>query len=117
MEGIKNVEQLKKMSYVQIKQLINSIYKEKKKLKEEIKYNKRMRIKLYKYFIKPYLGYMSPREKVILRLRFGLRTGNDMTIDEISKMYDVTRPRIRSIEITALERIKNTLKKTKILFK
>ena len=47
MEGIKNVEQLKKMSYVQIKQLINSIYKEKKKLKEEIKYNKRMRIKLY----------------------------------------------------------------------
>jgi RNA polymerase primary sigma factor len=52
------------------------------------------------------VALLNEREKEVLRLRFGLGTSNDMTLEEIGKQFQVTRERIRQIEAKALRRIR-----------
>jgi RNA polymerase primary sigma factor len=49
------------------------------------------------------LGSLSPRARSILELRYGLRGQTPMTLDEIGRMFDVTRERIRQIESRSLK--------------
>ena len=45
------------------------------------------------------LDTLSEREAGVISMRFGLTTGEQMTLDEIGKVYGVTRERIRQIEL------------------
>lgn len=48
---------------------------------------------------------LSPREENVLRLRFGLDDGKPRTLEDIGKIFGVTRERIRQIETKALGRL------------
>lgn len=51
---------------------------------------------------------LSPREQVILRMRFGFGIKSDHTLEEVGKRFEVTRERIRQIESKALRTIKES---------
>ncbi len=51
------------------------------------------------------LGTLSHRERRVLELRFGLDGQTPATLDEISKIFDVTRERIRQIETRCLQKL------------
>ena len=50
---------------------------------------------------------LTPREKKILAMRFGLDDGVTHTLEEVGKEFSVTRERIRQIEAKALDRIRD----------
>jgi len=49
---------------------------------------------------------LTDRERKILEMRFGLVDGYERTLEEIGKMYNVTRERIRQIEAKALAKLR-----------
>lgn len=49
---------------------------------------------------------LSEREQKILNMRFGLEDGVSHTLEEVGKMFNVTRERIRQIEAKALEKVR-----------
>jgi RNA polymerase primary sigma factor len=49
---------------------------------------------------------LTPREQKILAMRFGLKDGINHTLEEVGKVFGVTRERIRQIEAKALEKIR-----------
>ena len=53
------------------------------------------------------LGTLTPREERVLRMRFGIGTRSDHTLDEVGRQFSVTRERIRQIETRALRRMKH----------
>ena len=52
------------------------------------------------------LGTLAPREAMVLILRYGLRDNRPRTLEEVGKVFNVTRERIRQIEAKALRRLK-----------
>ena len=54
------------------------------------------------------LAFLSPRERKIIQLRFGLCDGRERTLSEVGKEFNLTRERIRQLEFNALEKLKNT---------
>ena len=52
------------------------------------------------------LGLLSQRERNVLLLRFGLEDGCPRTLDEVGKVFGVTRERIRQIEAKTLAKLK-----------
>jgi RNA polymerase primary sigma factor len=52
------------------------------------------------------LVHLSEREAMILRLRFGLLDGVPRTLDDVGRVYRVTRERIRQIEIRAITKLR-----------
>jgi len=53
------------------------------------------------------LTSLTERERKILEMRFGLLDGYDRTLEEIGRMYNVTRERIRQIEAKALRKLRH----------
>ncbi|TAL04940.1 MAG: RNA polymerase sigma factor RpoD [Verrucomicrobia bacterium] len=53
------------------------------------------------------LTTLTERERKILEMRFGLTDGYERTLEEIGKMYNVTRERIRQIEAKALRKLRH----------
>jgi RNA polymerase primary sigma factor len=53
------------------------------------------------------LTTLTERERKILEMRFGLADGYERTLEEIGKMYNVTRERIRQIEAKALRKLRH----------
>jgi RNA polymerase primary sigma factor len=51
------------------------------------------------------LDALSPREAKVLRMRFGIDTASDYTLEELGKQFDVTRERIRQIESKAMRKL------------
>lgn len=57
---------------------------------------------------------LRPREKEVIRARYGLDSGAEKTLEEVGKMLGVTRERVRQIESKAIKKLQQS-KKIKIL--
>jgi RNA polymerase primary sigma factor len=53
------------------------------------------------------LGELSPREQLVIEMRFGLRDGNTSTLEEVGSAVGLTRERIRQIEAKALAKLRH----------
>ncbi|MBC7500179.1 MAG: RNA polymerase sigma factor RpoD [Herminiimonas sp.] len=53
------------------------------------------------------LDSLTPREAKVLRMRYGLETTSDHTLEEVGKQFDVTRERIRQIEAKAMTKLRH----------
>ena len=53
------------------------------------------------------LDTLTPREEMVLRLRYGLDDGHPRTLEEVGKEFNVTRERIRQIEAKALRKLRH----------
>jgi RNA polymerase primary sigma factor len=56
------------------------------------------------------LATLSPKEKEILRLRFGIGEEGEHTLEEVGRRFAVTRERIRQIEAKALRKLRHPLR-------
>jgi RNA polymerase primary sigma factor len=61
---------------------------------------------LLKENIREMLQYLSPRERKIIEMRFGLLDGVGHTLEEVGQEFHVTRERIRQIEAKVLQKLK-----------
>lgn len=50
--------------------------------------------------------HLSERERKVIRLRFGLDDGQPRTLEEVGREFNVTRERIRQIEVKAIKKLK-----------
>ncbi|MBI3285765.1 MAG: RNA polymerase sigma factor RpoD [Burkholderiales bacterium] len=57
--------------------------------------------------LKEALDTLSPREAKVLRMRFGLETASEYTLEEVGKQFEVTRERIRQIEAKAMKKLRH----------
>ena len=57
------------------------------------------------------LDQLPPKEKRVIKYRFGFRLGRTKTLEEVAKKFNVTRERIRQIETKGIERMRDELKK------
>ena len=60
------------------------------------------------------LGTLTPREKKVLQMRFGIDDGRPRTLEEVGKEFDVTRERIRQIEAKALRKLRHPSRSKKL---
>lgn len=69
---------------------------------------------LLKDHLEEVLGTLSEREAKVLKLRFGLEGSKAMTLEEVGKVFGVTRERIRQIEAKALRKLKHPSRRKKL---
>jgi len=62
--------------------------------------------KFLKEQLKEILKDLSEREREILKMRYGLEDGIPHTLEEVGKVFKITRERIRQIEIKAIEKLR-----------
>jgi RNA polymerase primary sigma factor len=60
------------------------------------------------------LSTLSDREKTVLKLRFGIEDGHPRTLEEVGRVFNVTRERIRQIEAKALRKLKHPTRARKL---
>jgi RNA polymerase primary sigma factor len=60
------------------------------------------------------LSTLTDREARVLKLRFGLEGSKQMTLEEVGKVFGVTRERIRQIEAKALRKLKHPSRRKKL---
>ncbi|MGN6430076.1 MAG: sigma-70 family RNA polymerase sigma factor, partial [Gaiellaceae bacterium] len=63
-------------------------------------------VELRKAALKRVLGSLSPRERRVLELRYGLDGEHPRTLDEVGRTFNVTRERIRQIENQSLKKLR-----------
>ncbi|ABB38849.1 RNA polymerase, sigma 70 subunit, RpoD subfamily [Oleidesulfovibrio alaskensis G20] len=56
------------------------------------------------------LADLTPREEQVLRKRFGINEKSDHTLEEVGKLFNVTRERIRQIEAKALRKLRHPVR-------
>ncbi|MCC6126615.1 MAG: sigma-70 family RNA polymerase sigma factor [Pirellulales bacterium] len=61
------------------------------------------------------LGALDYREREIIRLRFGLADGYSYTLEEVGKIFAVTRERVRQIETKAVRALQHPVRAKKLL--
>lgn len=66
--------------------------------------------------VKELLNYLSPRERKIIVMRFGLEDGVAHTLEEVGADFGVTRERIRQIEAKVLEKLYHHPKSAKLRY-
>jgi RNA polymerase primary sigma factor len=62
---------------------------------------------LLKEQVRSVLNLLNDREREVLEMRFGLKDGQDHTLEEVGKYFGVTRERIRQIEAKALRKLRH----------
>ena len=60
------------------------------------------------------LDTLNNREKQVLRYRYGLDDGAPKTLEEVGKIFKVTRERIRQIEVKALRKLRHPSRRKKL---
>ncbi len=60
------------------------------------------------------LKSLSDREEKVLRFRYGLDDGSPKTLEEVGKLFKVTRERIRQIEVKALRKLKHPSRRKRL---
>ncbi len=70
--------------------------------------------KIIKQHVTEIVSDLTPREQKILDMRFGLTDGVTHTLEEVGRVFSVTRERIRQIEAKALDRIRQHAKVEKL---
>ncbi len=66
-------------------------------------------------FVTEALAGLTPREQRILRMRFGIGDAGEHTLEEVGKVFGVTRERIRQIEAKALEKLRDPARARKLI--
>ena len=69
---------------------------------------------LLKEQLEEVLATLTPRERDVLRLRFGLDDGRARTLEEVGHVFKVTRERIRQIEAKALRKLRHPSRSKKL---
>ncbi len=69
---------------------------------------------LLKEQVEQVLSTLSDREKRVLEERFGLKDGRPKTLEEVGKMFAVTRERIRQIEAKSLRKLRHPSRGNKL---
>ena len=95
MRRIMNIGLFTETYYPEINGVANSVYMLKEQLEEV-------------------LGTLTEREQKVLRLRFGLDDGRARTLEEVGKVFNVTRERIRQIEAKALRKLRHPSRSRKL---
>ena len=62
---------------------------------------------LLKERVSEVLRSLTPREREVIEMRFGLKDGQPRTLDEVAKCYGITRERIRQIEARSLIKLRH----------
>ncbi|HEY7160906.1 MAG TPA: RNA polymerase sigma factor RpoD [Acidobacteriota bacterium] len=57
--------------------------------------------------IEDILKTLTPREEMVIKLRFGIGDGSERTLEEVGQIFSVTRERIRQIEAKALRKLRH----------
>jgi len=52
------------------------------------------------------MNVLNPRERTIIEMRYGLKDGHSLSLDEVSVIFHLTRERIRQIEVKALRKLR-----------
>jgi len=60
------------------------------------------------------LRSLTPREREVIELRYGLKDGHPRTLDEVAKCYGITRERIRQIEARGLLKLRHPLRSQRL---
>lgn len=60
------------------------------------------------------LRSLAPREREVIELRFGLRDGQPRTLDEVARVYGITRERIRQIEARGLLKLRQPVRSARL---
>ena len=60
------------------------------------------------------LKTLNEREEMVLRYRYGLDDGSQKTLEEVGKIFNVTRERIRQIEVKALRKLRHPSRRKKL---
>ncbi len=60
------------------------------------------------------LSQLSPRERDILILRYGIKDGHPRTLKEVAGEFNITRERVRQIELKALDKLKHPTRKEEL---
>ena len=71
-------------------------------------------LNLLKDQVEEVLSTITPRERRVLQLRFGLEDGRSRTLEEVGKEFGVTRERIRQIEAKALRKLRHPTRSKKL---
>lgn len=109
-------EQRKKQYKKEIPELFNNIKIENRNffLKEIELKKQSQKVKNLKRKLSTRLKYLMseliPRQQKVLEMRYGLVTGKFETLQEVGKYFDITRERVRHIEVEALNELEINLK-------
>jgi RNA polymerase primary sigma factor len=60
------------------------------------------------------LRSLTPREEKVLRMRFGMDDGQERTLEEVGRCFEVTRERIRQIEAKALRKLRHSSRSSEL---
>ncbi len=64
-------------------------------------------LQMLKQQVRSMLQHLNERERDVLEMRFGFRDGKTHTLEEVGRMFNVTRERVRQIEAKALRKLRH----------
>ena len=76
--------------------------------------NERVETTMLKEQLESVLTTLTPREVKVLRLRYGIGDNKPRTLEEVGKVFNVTRERIRQIEAKALRKLRHPSRSKKL---
>ena len=53
------------------------------------------------------LETLTPKEKAVVQLRFGIDSGQERTLEEVGRLLGITRERVRQLEFRAIKKLRH----------